>query len=130
MFKNQFNVTFLNKHSDRRGDLFEVLRFKDQGVPGRGYIYCFTVKPGQRRGHHYHKKKKEWFCCISGKVIILLEDRDGNKKKITLDYKKPAVVYCPPYTVHTLYNNSKKTAIIVSYGSRQHEKNDPDTFVK
>lgn len=130
MSKKSYNVMNLKKHTDQRGSLFEILRFKDQKVPGEGYIYCFTVNPGQRRGDHYHTKKHEWFSCVDGQAVVLIETRSGLKKKIILNSKKPAVVYCGPYTSHALYNKSKSQAVIISYGSKQHDPKDSDTFRK
>src|SRR3989344_6899889 len=106
MFKEPYDIIDLERHSDPRGNLFEILRFKDHKIPGEGYVYCFTINPGQRRGDHYHTKKQEWFSCVSGKATVLVEDKEGNKKKIILDADKPAVVYCGPYTSHALYNES------------------------
>ncbi len=130
MFKEPFEVIVLKKHSDRRGDLFEILRFKDQSIPGKGYVYCFSINPGQRRGDHYHTKKQEWFSCVAGRAVVLIEDKKGNKKKVILDSKKPAVIYCGPYTSHALYNTSKTPAVLISYGSRQHDPENPDTISK
>jgi len=130
MFKEPYDIVYLEKHSDKRGDLFEILRFKDQGVPSEGYIYSFTINPGERRGDHYHEKKREWFSCVNGEVVVLIEDRDGNKEKIILNTDKPAVAYCGPHTSHAFYNKSEKPAVIVSYGSKQHDPDNPDTFKK
>jgi UDP-2-acetamido-2,6-beta-L-arabino-hexul-4-ose reductase len=130
MFKEPFDIVPLENHSDPRGTLFEILRFKDQKVPGEGYLYTFTINRGQRRGDHYHTKKLEWFTCVAGEAVVLLEDKDGNKKKIVLSAAAPAIIYCGPYTSHALYNEKKEIAVIVSYGSKQHDPVDPDTFKK
>lgn len=129
-FKEPFDVIPLEKHSDKRGDLFEILRFKDWGVPGEGYVYTFSINPGERRGDHFHERKLEWFTCVSGTAIILLEDRDGNKKKFPISSDSPVLVYCGPGTVHALMNETDKPAVLVSYGSKQHDPNDPDTTRK
>ena len=130
MFKEPYEIKYLEKHSDQRGDLFEILRFKDQKIPGEGYIYTFTINPMQRRGDHYHTKKLEWFSCVSGEAVVLVEDKNGNKKKLLLNAKNPAILYCGTYTSHALYNESQNPAIIISYGSKQHDPDDPDTFEK
>lgn len=130
MFKEPWDIIELTKHTDARGDLFEILRFKDYHVPGEGYAYTFTINPGQRRGDHYHERKLEWFSCVWGEAVVLLEDRDGNKKKILLGSDKPLLVFCAPYTVHALYNEKETPAVLVSYGSKQHDPEDPDTIAK
>jgi len=130
MFKGPFQKDTLKKHSDPRGELFEILRFKDDKIPGEGYLYCFTINSGQRRGDHYHTKKQEWFSCLSGQAVVLIEDKKGKKKKIVLDSKKPTLIYCGPHTSHALYNELKQPAVVISYGSKQHDPADPDTFKK
>src|SRR3989344_2412516 len=77
MFKEPYDIIDLERHSDPRGNLFEILRFKDHKIPGEGYVYCFTINYKQRRGDHYHTKKQEWFSCVSGKAVVLVEDRIG-----------------------------------------------------
>ncbi|MDO8496963.1 MAG: WxcM-like domain-containing protein [bacterium] len=130
MFKDPYEVIYLENHVDPRGSLFEMLRFKDNNIPGEGYIYCFTINPGQVRGGHYHTKKQEWFSCVSGRATVYIEDKNGYKKNIVLEAARPAIIYCGPYTSHSLTNESQGTAVIVSYGSRQHDPSNPDTFKK
>lgn len=129
-FKEPFDVIDLESHADSRGVLFEIMRFKDQNIPGEGYIYAFSVNPGERRGDHYHTKKQEWFTCVYGEAAILIEDKNGNKKKIVLNSIKPKLLYFGPYTSHAILNESKEVAVLVSYGSKQHDPNDSDTFKK
>lgn len=129
-FKEPYDCIDLDIHSDKRGVLFEIMRFKDQNIPGKGYLYTFSVNPGARRGDHYHKRKKEWFSCIYGEAIVLIEDKKGNKEKIKLRASKPKLLYFGPYTSHAILNKSKKIAVLVSYGSKQHDPHDEDTFRK
>jgi len=130
MFNEPYSIIRLESHIDPRGYLFEILRFKDGNIPANGYIYCFAVNPGQTRGGHYHTKKKEWFSCVSGEATVLVEDQDGSKEKIILNTINPVVVYCGPYISHTFYNETQSPAVIVSYGSKQHNSEDQDTFRK
>lgn len=129
-FKEPYDCLDLEIHTDPRGALFEIMRFKDQNIPGKGYIYTFSVNPGARRGDHYHTKKQEWFTCVYGKVVILVEDKDGNKKKIKLNANKPKLLYFGPHTSHAILNESEEVAVLVSYGSKQHDIKHPDTFKK
>jgi dTDP-4-dehydrorhamnose 3,5-epimerase-like enzyme len=130
MFTKPYEHIRLQDYPDNRGNLFEILRFKDQGVPGEGQIYCFTIVPGVRRGDHYHTMKREWASCVSGKVSVLVEDKDGNKEKILLHADEPSVIYFHPYTVHTFINEGDALATIVSYSSKQLDKENPDTIPK
>lgn len=127
MFKEPYEVVKLDTHVDPRGTLFEILRFKDNKVPGDGYLYCFTVNPGQKRGGHYHTQKHEWFTCVSGEVVVQVEDKSGNKKEVTLQSSTPSVMYNAPFVSHTFINGSTVPAVVISYGSKQHDPGDPDT---
>lgn len=125
-----FSVTDLKTHPDARGDLFEILRFKDQKVPADGYIYCVTIAPGARRGDHYHEHKLEWFTCVSGEATILIEEQGGAQHKVELSARQPKLVFCAPFTAHALLNRGTVPAVIVSYGSKQFDPADPDTIKK
>lgn len=129
-FKEPYDCLDLEAHVDPRGMLFEIMRFKDQNIPGEGYIYTFSVNPGARRGDHYHTKKKEWFTCVYGEAVVLVLDKEGNKEEIILSAEKPKLLYFGPYTSHAILNKSKDVAVLVSYGSKQHDPDDPDTFKK
>lgn len=130
MFNKPYEFVRLVDHPDHRGNLFEILRFKDQGVPGDGQIYCFTIVPGVRRGDHYHTLKREWASCVAGKTFVLVEDKEGKKEKILLDAKEPSVIYFHPHTSHAFINEHDAIATIVSYSSKQLEAVDHDTFKK
>ncbi|MDF1852109.1 MAG: WxcM-like domain-containing protein [Verrucomicrobiales bacterium] len=127
-WKSPWELRNPNFYEDPRGGLFEVLRFKDDEVPGVGQIYTFSIAPGMRRGDHYHKKKEEWFTCVSGTAIVLLSSDDGKCEAIELSATKPGVIYSAPGTSHALVNEKSEPAVIVSYGSKQHDPDDPDTF--
>jgi dTDP-4-dehydrorhamnose 3,5-epimerase-like enzyme len=123
-----FEIRDLTIHVDDRGRLFEILRFLDDDVPGQGYIYTFSVNPGVRRGDHYHHIKREWFTCVHGSVTVLLDDLKGRTAVVELIADKPAIVYAGPGTTHALLNQTSEAAVVLSYGSRQHEHGDPDTY--
>jgi len=128
IWKEPFEIRERTIHTDPRGSLFEILRFKDEDIPPGGQLYTFSIEPGQRRGDHYHVRKREWFICVHGEAVLLLESEKGEKARVVLSAKNPAIVYSAPGTSHALINNLKEPAVIVSYGSKQHDPNDPDTF--
>ena len=130
MFDTPFEMIELETHPDSRGNLFEILRFKDQQVPGEGYIYCLTLSPGARRGDHYHEIKREWCVCVSGAVTVLAEEKDGTQHKVVLSAAHPTVVYFAPFTAHTVINEGSETAAVVFYGSKQYDQENPDTISK
>lgn len=128
-WKKPFDVLKLKPHTDQRGTLFEIIRFKDFDIPEGGQIYTFTINPHYRRGDHYHKKKVEWFTCVKGKAIVLLSTVD-NKQNIAVELSsdEPMLVYAPAGTTHALLNQTDDVAVIVSYGTIQHNDGDSDTF--
>jgi UDP-2-acetamido-2,6-beta-L-arabino-hexul-4-ose reductase len=123
-----FEVIKLTPHSDERGTLFEIIRFKDFDIPCGGQIYTFSIMPGKRRGDHYHLHKMEWFTCAFGEAIILLTTMDGINTAYKISDKDPKLIFAGPGTSHALINTGPIPAIIVSYGSTQHSEEDPDTF--
>lgn len=128
-WKKPFDEIDLKPHTDQRGTLFEVIRFKDFGIPEGGQIYTFSINPHYRRGDHYHHKKVEWFTCVYGKAKVLLSTVDGKFSKIVeLSAESPKLVYAPTETIHALLNEEEETAVIVSYGTVQHDDEDPDTY--
>lgn len=129
-WKEPFDIKELIAHSDERGNLFEILRFKDFEIPPDGLLYTFSVNPGARRGDHYHKKKQEWFTCVFGSATILLSSQDNKSEAITIDAKQPQIIYAGPGTTHAVINNSYEIAVMVSYGSKQHDPKDDDTYRK
>lgn len=129
-WQEPFDVKDLKIHSDERGYLFEILRFIDNKIPGKGQLYTFSINPGKRRGDHYHLKKEEWFTCVYGKAIILLKSQDGKMLKEELSSENPKIFYAGNGTSHALINNENTPAVIVSYGSIQHDPLDEDTYHK
>jgi len=129
MYKWQepFECINLKGFPDERGTLFEVLRFKDQSIPGKGQIYAFSIRSGKRRGDHYHLKKQEWFTCAYGEVEMFLKFKDI-KKRIRVSASEPKLVYVAPGTYHSVTNRKRIPAIMISYSSTQHNPKDNDTF--
>ena len=130
IWKEPFDYMRLESFVDERGMLFEILRFKDHNVPGNGQLYTFSINPGQRRGDHCHLKKQEWFTCVHGEAIVLLSSSDGINKAIEISASRPKIIYAGPGTSHALINKMKETAVILSYGSKQHDPEDKDTYQK
>ena len=128
VWQSPFEVRDLTAYIDPRGRLFEILRFVDDGIEGKGQLYTFSLNPGVRRGDHYHLTKREWFTCVHGQVLVLLDDLHGRTQVVKLDADKPAIVYAAPGTTHALVNETSDVAVVVSYGSIQHQHDAPDTY--
>ena len=128
-WRTPFDELELVPHTDPRGTLFEIIRFQDFNIPSGGQIYTFSINPHYRRGDHYHHKKVEWFTCVSGKAKVLLSTVDNKYfKEIEISASKPKLVYAPAETVHALINDTDEVAVIVSYGTIQHNDGNPDTY--
>jgi len=130
IWEEPFDSLELKSYLDARGMLFEILRFKDHNIPGNGQLYTFSIEPGQRRGDHYHLNKQEWFTCVHGKAVVLLTSKDDQNLAIEISADEPKIVYAAPNTTHALINKLDSVAIIVSYGSKQHDPEDEDTYHK
>lgn len=122
-----YKIKNLEKHTDDRGTLIELLRSDQVGTFNQ--IYTATIKPGYSRGSHYHKERKEWFCVISGEGIYRIQDvetldieeiiiKEGDFKQIEL---KPGLW-------HQITNTGEKDLIFVSAISDLYDKDNPDTF--
>jgi len=127
-WKEPFDVHDLVSHIDPRGFLIELLRFVDQQVPGQGQLYTFSIEPGKRRGDHYHKRKREWFTCVHGRAIVLLSHANGSEQACELFPGEPKIIYVGPGTSHALINETDEVAVIISYGSKQHNPEEKDTY--
>lgn len=128
-WKTPFDELELVPHSDPRGTLFEIIRFQDFNIPSGGQIYSFSINPHFRRGDHYHHKKVEWFTCVYGKAKVLLSTVDGKENKvIEISAEEPKLVFAPAETIHALINETEEVAVIVSYGTTQHDDGAPDTY--
>ncbi len=84
----------------------------------------------KRGGDHYHIRKHEWFTCVYGEAIVLLTSKEGTDKCYRMSSLDPCVVYAAANTAHALINCSEELAVIVSYGSKQHDLDDDDTHRK
>lgn len=115
----------LKSLTDSRGRLIEL--FDDQVEIG-GYVYSFSILPGFRRGDHYHKIKKEWAVCVSGELHLVTKAPGESILYRKLSSEIPELVYFPPLTAHTFINSSDREVLVVSYGSKKYDPDDPDTY--
>ncbi len=128
IWREPFDCHELSRHVDHRGFLFEILRFKDDLIPGDGQLYVFSIEPDKRRGDHYHLRKREWFTCVYGEAIVLLSTGKGKTLAEKISAENPKIIYAGPGTSHALVNESDKLSVIISYGSEQHNPDGEDTY--
>jgi len=120
----KYAVKELEKHSDQRGWLVEVLK-RNELKEDIKQIYVATIKPG----NHYHLKRIEWFFVIGGKTELYLEDLKTKEKiYLKLSSKKPKVISIFPKTAHAVRNSSKKTIYLVSVQNTIYDFKNSDTY--
>lgn len=132
----------LNKRSDNRGDLTELLKSAKTGQ-----IFVSTTKPGITRGNHYHHTKTEKFIVIQGEAEINFrkvtdfnpsfefnEDKKGNihLQGDVITYKVSSqnitVVDIPPGYTHNITNIGKSDLITLFWANEIFDTDKPDTF--
>ena len=117
------------KHSDNRGFLIEFLREDENILNFRGQVYASTISPGDIRGNHYHNEKTEIFCVMKGKLKVLVQQINSEKiDEYILDSNKDMLdrLLVHPKFAHTFINVSKEEAILLAYGDKVHNHDDPD----
>ena len=129
LWKEPYSIVPLQVHSDVRGDLFEVLRFKSQSIPPSGQIYVYTIEPSHTRGMHFHTRKHEWIVCVAGTCHLTIIPTDEPKDiSFSLHSATPQLVYVAPHTVHSLFNPTTQVCTVLAYTSSEFDPSDPDTF--
>ena len=77
---NHYEIQDLDKKSDERGWLIEVLGGElPEGCKEFGQLHVSVAYPGKVRGNHYHTRKVEWFCVPTGTGQLLLKDRETGR---------------------------------------------------
>ena len=132
LLKKEFGGKMLNTHklqkfSDERGTLVELMKFKEHDISEGGQVYCFSIKKDMIRGNHFHKEKHEWFVCVSGTAKLITKKEKKIEHHI-MSANKPELFHMEPLTVHTLTNDQKEDAIIISYSSKEFDPEFPDTY--
>lgn len=131
----------LNKKSDNRGDLTELLK-SDKA----GQIFISTTKPGITRGNHYHHTKTEKFIVIQGEAEISFRkiiDFDLQQSLINKDIEVTGndgiityrvsgsnitVVDIPPGYAHNITNIGNTDLITLFWANEIFDQDKPDTF--
>jgi len=124
----KYVVKELEKHSDQRGWLIEVLK-RNELKEDIKQIYVATIKPGKIRGNHYHLKRVEWFFVVGAEAELYLGNiKTKEKICLKLSSKKPKVITIFPKTAHAVKNSSKKTIYLVSAQNTIYNAKKSDTY--
>jgi len=125
----KFETRSLEKHSDKRGYLVELLKTKHLSNKIFGQMFFATNKPGRTRGNHYHTRKTEWFYVIKGTAKLVLKDiENGTSKELILSEKRSLIVKVPPKVAHGIKNIGDDEMIFIAYVDETLNKRDPDTI--
>jgi UDP-2-acetamido-2,6-beta-L-arabino-hexul-4-ose reductase len=119
-------VTVLEKHTDQRGALLDILR--DNEINGCiKQVYFSISNPGTVRGNHYHLRKIEWLSVIKGSAKMICEDIVTKvKKEIILSDDKPTLVKVSPFTSHAIKNIGNEDMYLLVAASEVFDPINPD----
>jgi len=111
-------------HSDQRGDLFEILHHK-----GDGMVFSSTTKKGETRGNHWHTRKMERFTVLQGNAEMNVR-KLFSKEIVTykLSGGTPSFVDTKTFTVHSLVNVGNEDLVTMFWANEIYNKEDPDTY--
>jgi UDP-2-acetamido-2,6-beta-L-arabino-hexul-4-ose reductase len=124
-------ITKLEKKTDERGWLAEILKNESVKRKEFGQIYITTANSGFVKGNHYQMRKTEWFCVITGKALLLLkEKKTGKTQEIELDGSELKIVEIPPDVIHAIKNIGKDEMHLLAYIDESFDPKDPDTFME
>ncbi len=112
-------------HADRRGILFESLRYHG----GTAQTYLSTTHPGATRGEHYHLSKVERFVVVKGTAEIrfrrLLHD---DVLTMRVSGERPAIVDMPTLWVHNLRNVGGDELVTFFFSDELLDEEKPDQY--
>ena len=119
----------LDKKSDQRGYLFEIIRNSGQMPREKfGLIYYNVVNPGITKGNHYHVRKTEWYCVVKGTAKVrLVERKTGEKAELILSAEKPRLLRLDPGVTHNITNAGSDDMHFIGYIDEPYDEEDPDT---
>ena len=125
-----FNIQELEKKSDERGWLIEVLGTDALGADNKfGQLHVSVAHPGKVRGNHYHTRKIEWFCVPGGTGKLLLKDLEtGEDKEVLMGEDALRTVKITPGTIHAIKNIGTNDMVLIVYTNEKFDPADPDTY--
>ena len=114
----------LKRHSDERGDLFELVKELNGGQ-----VYVSTTKPGITRGNHFHSRKFERFIVLQGKANIRLRRMFSDEVlEFIVDGDQPQVLDIPTLHAHNLTNIGQGELLTLFWSHEIFDPITPDTI--
>lgn len=119
----------LQRKTDERGWLSELVRPSDVDGKGFGQFLLTTANPGKSKGNHYHLRKREWYCVIKGRGLLRIVDRNnGEKKELEVGDKELMLIEVPRGFFHTITNIGDDMMYLLVYINEPFDPTDPDTY--
>lgn len=126
--KMKYELKNIEKHTDDRGWLVEILR-EDEIKEAIKQVYFSISKHGAIRGNHYHKRKVEWFSVVKGKAKLVLEDNNlEERKELILSGDEPSIVKITPSISHAIQNIGDDDMYLIVIVNEVFNPDDTDTF--
>lgn len=126
----KIKILNLEKKTDDRGWLAELLHSKDLDHKEFGQLLVTVAKPGITKGGHYHLRKEEWFVVVAGNGELKLKDNQtGEEKIIMIGDENMVAVQIPLNVSHWIINTGKNDLSLIAYCNEEFDPNDTDTFV-
>lgn len=127
-FRSFYNIEnyplYLEKHTDDRGSLSEVVKEKTGGQ-----IFFSSTKPGITRGDHFHLRKIERFCVIQGEATIRLRKIGENKVySFNVSGNTPSIIDMPVLFTHNITNIGQSELLTLFWSNEIFDKRNPDTY--
>ncbi|QPJ62175.1 MAG: SDR family oxidoreductase [Candidatus Nitronauta litoralis] len=113
----------LTRHSDNRGDLFELVKELNGGQ-----VYVSTTKPGVTRGNHFHCRKFERFVVLKGSATICIRRMFTDEvKRFEVHGDQPQVLDIPTLHTHNLINSGQDELMTLFWANEIFDPSLPDT---
>lgn len=113
----------LERHSDERGDLVEIVK----NLNG-GQAFVSTTRPGITRGNHYHYHKIERFLVVQGSARIAVRKMfDSQTHIFDVVGSEPAFIDMPPMHTHNITNTGNEDLLTMFWAHEVFDPERPDT---
>lgn len=121
MFIEHLEIINIPKIQDPRGNLAVI---ENGTIPFeiKRVYYLYDVPSGSQRGGHAHKKLSQFLIALSGSFDVLLQDRNGNKTKITLN--KPNEGLLIPNMIWRELENFSSGSVCLVVASEVYDESD------
>ena len=116
-------VVPMDKKTDERGHLFELLKTGDAGQ-----VFMSVTHPGITRGNHYHHDKVERFFVVSGEARIAMRHMVTNEvSEFVVRGEDCQAVDIPAGWTHEITNIGRGRLVVMLWANEIFDRARPDT---